>query len=126
VQGVVLGRAVLGRGSWQAGDPHRGQLLLSNAASRRFFALLVDPPPPGLGLYGLPLDAPNTAVNAYDIADWPAAIDRSRYTEALSALWHRIEAAKLGGVIWRLIPQPPAYVPPEPPPDEGGGGIIGI
>jgi hypothetical protein len=57
---------------------------------------------PGLGMYGLPFDAMNAGVNAYD-SGGPGDGVPVTYNQVIAKLYASIEAARGFGVAWKLV-----------------------
>ncbi len=96
-------------GSCEAGQPYPGQQLLTLAAERRFFLVCVGTDA-NAGSYGLPLDALNAGVNAYDSAQGPGDGAPQGYVHALRTLYQGLREAHEFGVGFRLLPES-VYVP---------------
>jgi hypothetical protein len=106
--GFILDHTPLDTGSLRENDPWRGALLLSDQQSKRFFTVLVEDRPELGG--GLPVDAQNAGINAYDVADRAGDGKATQYFAALKALYGALEPARAGGVSWQLRTAPKPMV----------------
>jgi hypothetical protein len=102
IPGVVLDLSPMDIGGFcDPLEPWYGNLLLTLNATKRFFVVLVGDDP-GLGMYGLPFDAMNAGVNAYD-SGGPGDGVPVTYNQVIAKLYASIEAARGFGVAWKLV-----------------------
>lgn len=111
--GFVLDHSPLDAGSMQKSDPWFGSLLFSKQTSGRYFAIVVElEHVEGASGGGLPLDAQNAGINAYDAAETPPEPPAAELERAIATLYQAVEAAKGGGVAWDLLPTYPGLKQP--------------
>jgi hypothetical protein len=105
IPGVVLDLTPLDIGGFcDPLDAWYGSLLLTENATKRFFVVLVGDSP-SLGMYGLPFDAMNAGINAYD-SGGPGDGVALTYNQLMAQLYASIEAARGSGVAWKLVQDP--------------------
>ncbi len=105
VPGFILDLAPLDIGGFcDPLEPWYGSLLLTLNATKRFFVVLVGTNP-SLGMYGMPFDAMNAGVNAYD-SGGPGDGVPVTYNQLMAKLYASIEAARGAGVAWKLVQDP--------------------
>jgi hypothetical protein len=109
VPGFVLDHSPLDAGSNCTDAPWSGATLLNQIATKRFFVLCVDPAP-NLASLGLPFDANNAGLNAFDVARGPGDGVARGYREAMQTLFHAVDRARAAGVLFRIV-QRSTYVP---------------
>lgn len=106
IPGFILDHSPLDVGSLcDPLDPWFGSLLLTENASKRFFVVLVGVNR-NLGAYGLPLDAMNAGINAYDSASQPGDGGPVIYNRLMQTLYDEIQSKKGFGVAWKLMQDP--------------------
>lgn len=109
IRGFVLDLSPLDTGTLcDQSDPQYGNLLLSENGAKRFFAVLVGVNA-NLGAFGLPFDAMNAGINAYDVASMPGDGYALIYRQIMDRLYKAIDAAHGAGVAWKLIQDPCLY-----------------
>jgi hypothetical protein len=102
MRGFVLDDTPLDAASVCTDDPWSGSFLFNASAEKRFFLVCVAPDP-NLGGFGLPFDAVNAGLNAYDVAESPGDGTSELYDNALATLYADLDAARVGGVTFKLV-----------------------
>lgn len=104
IRGFVLDATPLDAGANCDDGPWSGATLLSDTGTKRFFALCVDSDP-NLASFGLPFDALNAGLNAYDVATQPGDGYARGYRDAMLTLSHAVNSARGAGVAFRVLPR---------------------
>lgn len=109
LRGFVLDDTPLDAATVCTDDLWSGAILLSASAQKRFFLVCVEASP-NLGGTGLPFDALNAGLNAYDVGEAPADGIAEDYQNAILKLDADLNAARAGGVTYKIVEHAP-YVP---------------